>query len=152
MELNEKDIKKIAEEAIKQLGQTATPQAVEKVVTATIDRLQKSKSEAPVEEWRSVKSARRKTTGERIIITAFGKNRVGILAKMTEVLAKNNCDILDLTQKLMQEFFTIMLLVDISSASAAFDAIKHDLLEAGEALDLKVIVQHEEIFNAMHRI
>ncbi len=152
MELNEKDIKKIAEEAIKQLGQTATPQAVEQVVTAAIDRLQKSKSEAPVEEWKSVKSARRKTTGERIIITAFGKNRVGILAKMTGVLAKNNCDILDLTQKLMQEFFTIMLLVDISNASAAFDAIKHDLLEAGEALDLKVIVQHEEIFNAMHRL
>ncbi len=153
MQLDEKDIKKIAEEALKQLGQTATPEAIEKVVTATVNRLQStSVEEAPVKEWKNVQSTQQKPLGQRIIITAFGKNKVGILARMTEVLAKNHCDILDLTQKLMQEFFTIMLLVDISESNASFEKIKNDLIEAGEALDLKVIVQHEEIFNAMHRI
>ncbi len=68
------------------------------------------------------------------------------------MLAKNGCDILDLTQKLMQEFFTIMLLVDISESQVPFEHIKNELIQKGEELDLKVIVQHEEIFNAMHRI
>lgn len=45
-----------------------------------------------------------------------------------------------------------MLLVDISNSPHSFEQIKNDLIQTGEALDLKVIVQHEEIFNAMHRI
>lgn len=152
MALNEEDIKKIAEEALKQLGESASPEAVEQVVKATVSRLQNGGSSEPVKEWKSVQSVQKHSPVERIIITAFGKNRVGILAKMTEVLAKNNCDILDLTQKLMQDFFTIMLLVDISNSPNSFEQIKTDLIQAGETLDLKVVVQHEEIFNAMHRI
>ena len=151
MALSEQDIKKIAEEALKQLGQSATAEAVEQVVKATVNRLQTTTKE-PEKEWKTIQSARPKPQTQRIIITAFGKNRVGILAKMTQALAKNNCDILDLTQKLMQDFFTIMLLVDISTSNNSFEQIKNDLIQAGEELDLKVIVQHEEIFNAMHRI
>ncbi|MCD6374425.1 MAG: ACT domain-containing protein [Caldisericaceae bacterium] len=152
MALNEQDIKKIAEEALKQLGHSASPEAVEQVVRETVSRLQEGGPSEPVKEWKNVQSGQKPASTERIIITAFGKNRVGILAKMTEALAKNNCDILDLTQKLMQDFFTIMLLVDISNSPHSFEQIKNDLIQTGEALDLKVIVQHEEIFNAMHRI
>ncbi len=152
MALNEQDIKKIAEEALKQLGQSASPEAVEQVVKATVSRLQGEKAQEPVKEWKTVHSVQKRSLTERIIITAFGKNKIGILARMTEVLANNNCDILDLSQKLMQDFFTIMLLVDISNSSFSFEQIKNDLIQAGEELDLKVVVQHEDIFNAMHRI
>ncbi|HHJ52402.1 MAG TPA: ACT domain-containing protein [Caldithrix abyssi] len=88
----------------------------------------------------------------RIIVTAFGRNQVGILAGLTGLIAECNCDILDLSQKILQDFFTIMLLVDISESTLSFDEIKKRLIQKGEQLDLKVIVQHEDIFNAMHRI
>ncbi|NOX90798.1 MAG: ACT domain-containing protein [Calditrichaeota bacterium] len=150
-QLKEEDIRKIAEEALRQLGHSASPESLEKVVKATVSKLESSGNDV-VEEWKEVKATRLKSKHDRIIITAFGKNRTGILAGLTAVLAQHQCDIIDLTQKLMQEFFTIMLLVDISESSSDFESIKNDLIQKGEALDLKVIVQHEEIFNAMHRI
>ncbi len=150
-QLKEEDIRKIAEEALRQLGHSASPESLEKVVKATVSKLESGGNDV-VEEWKEVKAKRLKSKHDRIIITAFGKNRTGILAGLTAVLAQHQCDIIDLTQKLMQEFFTIMLLVDISESSSDFESIKNDLIQKGEALDLKVIVQHEEIFNAMHRI
>ena len=152
MTLSEEDIKKIAQQALQQLGQSVSKEAIEQVVKETVNRLQNGNELEPVKEWKTVKATQIQPHGERIIVTAFGKNRIGILAKMTQTLAQNQCDILDLTQKLMQDFFTIMLLVDISPSPRTFEQIKKDLIEAGEALDLKVIVQHEDIFNAMHRI
>lgn len=86
------------------MGHSASPEAVEQVVRETVSRLQEGGPSEPVKEWKNVQSGQKPASTERIIITAFGKNRVGILAKMTEALAKNNCDILDLTQKLMQDF------------------------------------------------
>ena len=68
------------------------------------------------------------------------------------MLAQNHCDIWDLTQKLMQEFFTVMFLVDISESAKNFETFKNELIKKGEELNLKVIIQHEDIFNAMHRI
>ena len=97
-------------------------------------------------------SAPRIDRQNRIIITAFGKNRPGILAGLTGILAESGCDVLDLSQKLLHEFFTIMILVDISETSLSFEQIKDKAVARGEELDLKVIIQHEEIFNAMHRV
>jgi len=71
---------------------------------------------------------------------------------MTSRLAETNCDVIDLSQKILKEFFTIMLLVDISNSEENFESIKQKLIETGENFDLKVIVQHEEIFKTMHRI
>jgi ACT domain-containing protein len=150
-ELKEEDIRKIAEEALRQLGQAASPETVEKVVKSTIAKMDDGSKDV-VQEWKEVQAAQKPRKGERIIITAFGENQPGILAGLTTVLAENKCDILDLTQKLMQEFFTIMLLVDISDSTKDFETLKNALIKKGEELNLKVIIQHEDIFNAMHRI
>lgn len=99
-----------------------------------------------------LKNTYSKRNANRIIVTAFGKNQVGILAGLTNVLAEYNCDILDLTQKLLQEFFTIMILVDISGSRIDFESLKNEITSRGEKLDLKVVIQHEDIFNTMHRI
>jgi len=91
-------------------------------------------------------------TQNRIIVTAFGKNQTGILAGLTTVLSEHGCDIVDLSQKILQEFFTIMILVDIAESSYTFEQVKEKITQKGEQLDLKVVVQHEEIFNTMHRV
>ncbi len=149
--LDEKDIRQLTEETVKQLGSGATPDLIEAVVREAINRIN-SVTDQPVIDPSPLKRAVSHQAGNRIIVTAFGKNRVGILAGLTGILAKHNCDILDLTQKLLQEFFTIMILVDINKSSVDFETIKTDVTRVGEELDLKVIIQHEEIFNAMHRV
>ena len=149
--LDEKDIRKLTEETVKQLGSSATPELVENVVKEAIDRIQ-HKAGSHVIDTSPLKKAVLQQSGNRIIVTAFGKNRVGILAGLTGILARHKCNILDLTQKLLQEFFTIMILVDINESPVDFDTIKTDVTRVGEELDLKVVIQHEEIFNAMHRV
>lgn len=147
--LTENEIRKIAEQAVKQLGEKATPENIEKVVNETVARLG-IKPEPTRNEKQFVNHNGKRH--ERVIITAFGKNSIGILAGLTQSLAQLNCNILDLSQKILQEFFTIMLLVDITEANASFEEIKRAVTEAGEKLELKVIVQHEQIFKTMHRV
>lgn len=149
--LEEKDIRQITEETVKQLGSKATPEVIEAVVKEAINRIN-SATNQPVIDPSPLKRAVAQQPGNRIIVTAFGKNRVGILAGLTGILAEHQCDVLDLTQKLLQEFFTIMILVDISNSPVDFEKLKSEIIRVGEDLDLKVIIQHEEIFNAMHRI
>lgn len=146
--LSENEIRKIAEQAIEQLGEHATPGNIEKVVHETVERLSK-KNAAPK---KSTESSAGKAMGDRVIVTAFGKNSIGILAGLTSCLAETRCDIIDLSQKILQEFFTIMLLIDISSSDENYESIKSKLVETGERFDLKVIVQHEQIFKSMHRV
>ena len=149
--LDEKDIRQLTEEAVKQLGSDASPESVENVVREAISKIEADDGQ-PVVDPSPLKKAVSKQTGNRIIVTAFGKNRVGILAGLTGILAKYQCDIIDLTQKLLQEFFTIMILVDITECPVDFESVKMEITRVGEELDLKVIIQHEEIFNAMHRV
>jgi ACT domain-containing protein len=149
--LDEKDIRQLTEEAVKQLGSQATPEYVESVVKEAINRIKSGNNQSSIDPS-PLKRAALKQPGNRIIVTAFGKNRVGILAGLTGILAEHKCDILDLTQKLLQEFFTIMILVDINDSPVDFETIKTNVTRVGEELDLKVIIQHEEIFNAMHRV
>lgn len=145
-DLKEQEIRKLVEEAVQQLGVTASGEAVKQVVQDALTRLK------PQEVQQTPPPASRAPQQSRIIVTAFGKNRVGILAGLTGILAEYQCDILDLSQKLLHEFFTTMLLVDIANSTFSFDDIKQKVTEKGEQLDLKVIIQHEEIFNTMHRV
>jgi len=147
-DLSEQDIKKITEEVVRQLGDAASSDSVEKVLRDTVARVEEKQPAAAAPPAPTMPSVRQ----NRIIVTAFGKNRSGILAGLTGILAEHRCDILDLSQKILQDFFTVMLLVDISDCDLGFDTVKQTIVHQGEALDLKVIVQHEDIFNAMHRI
>jgi len=150
-ELSEQVVRRLAQEAIRQLGNAASPEAVEEVVKQAVNRLAEEEETAEPAPAPEPQQAPRQARN-RIIITAFGKNKPGILAGLTTVLAGCNCDILDLSQKILQDFFTVMLLVDISTAQTDFENVKNDIVLKGEELDLKVIVQHEEIFNTMHRV
>ncbi|MGD9898623.1 MAG: ACT domain-containing protein [Calditrichaceae bacterium] len=148
--ITESDIRKLAEEALRQLGKSANPEVIETVVKNAVSKIDKESN--VTQDLKTLQKESVKRSKNRIIITAFGKDRPGILAGLTGILAKHTCNIVDLSQKILQEFFTVMLLVDISECDADFEFIKSEMIRTGEEFDLKVIVQHEEIFNAMHRV
>ena len=88
----------------------------------------------------------------RAVITVLGKDRVGIIAGVSNILADSNVNILDITQTIMQDVFTMITLVDISSCNIPFDILSEKLDKKGVELGLKIQIQHEDIFNSMHRI
>jgi ACT domain-containing protein len=93
-----------------------------------------------------------KTNGNRIIIAAFGRNRPGVVAAITAILAENKCNIEDISQKIMQEFFSMIMIVDISACPIDFATLSGRLQETETQLGMKVYVMHEDIFRYMHRI
>jgi ACT domain-containing protein len=89
---------------------------------------------------------------EKVVITVMGKDKTGIVAKIANTLAENEVNILDIRQSLMDELFTMIMLVDISKSKKEFIRLEEDLENAGKEIGVKVIVQHEDIFKYMHRV
>ena len=88
----------------------------------------------------------------RTFITVIGKDKVGIIAAICILLAEKNVNILDISQTLFQDCFTMIMQVDLSACSVPFDELSTKLADLGGKMDLSVRIQREEIFNAMHRI
>ena len=88
----------------------------------------------------------------RAIITVVGKDKVGIIAAVTAIIADTGSNILDINQTVMQDFFTMITLVDIEKLNIPFSQFKERLSELGEKMGLSIRIQREEIFTAMHRI
>ena len=88
----------------------------------------------------------------KAIVTVVGPDRVGIIAEVCTMLASMNVNIVDISQTVMREFFTMIMLVDTSGSSKTFDEIS-DTLHAKELeTGLSIRIQREDIFHAMHRI
>jgi ACT domain-containing protein len=88
----------------------------------------------------------------RAIVTIIGSDRVGIIAGISKVIADADVNILDISQSVIREYFTMIMMVELSEASASFEALKQSLAAKGEALGVRVEIQREEIFQAMHRV
>ena len=88
----------------------------------------------------------------RAIVTVIGKDRVGIIADVTALLAQYGVNVLDISQTVLQEYFTMIMLVDASQCTVPFADLARALDEAGTQRDLQIRAQREDIFNAMHRI
>jgi ACT domain-containing protein len=88
----------------------------------------------------------------RAILTIIGSDRVGIIAGIANELAEANVNILDISQSVIREYFTMIMMVDVSAASVSFEALRKTLDEKGNQIGVKVEIQREEIFQAMHRI
>jgi len=86
------------------------------------------------------------------IITVLGKDKVGIIAKVCSCLSERNMNILDISQTIVQGYFNMMMIVDISDKKESFVELTEELSKLGEELGVVIKLQHEEIFNAMHRI
>ena len=83
----------------------------------------------------------------RTIITVVGKDTVGIIAKVCTYLAENDINILDISQTIVQEYFNMMMIVDMSKMKKSFEIIADELTKIGEDLGVQVKCQREEIFN-----
>ena len=88
----------------------------------------------------------------RAIVTVIGKDRVGIIADVTALLAQYGVNVLDISQTVLQEYFTMIMLVDAAQCTVPFADLARTLDEAGTQRDLQIHAQREDIFNAMHRI
>ena len=88
----------------------------------------------------------------KAIVTVIGKDQVGITAAVCSLLAQHNINILDISQTILQDYFTMVMLVDAGACDIPFAELAALLEREGEARSLDIRAQREDIFNAMHRI
>ena len=88
----------------------------------------------------------------KAIITVVGKDTIGIIASVCQYLASKRINILDILQTIVQDYFNMMMIVDMQACEQAFEEISGDLNEIGQTLGVQVKCQREDIFNKMHRI
>ena len=88
----------------------------------------------------------------RAIVSVIGKDQVGIIANVCSLLSSHQVNVLDISQTVLQEYFTMIMVVDTSACSMDFAALVTELEQEGTKLGLTIHAQREDIFNAMHRI
>jgi ACT domain-containing protein len=89
---------------------------------------------------------------KRVIVTVIGEDRVGIIASVAQALAQHQVNILDISQTILQDFFTMMMIVDISQSTVSLQELQDILKKLGEEIGMQIQAQHEDIFRYMHRI
>ena len=89
---------------------------------------------------------------KKAVITVVGKDSVGIIAKVCTYLADNQINILDISQTIVQGYFNMMMIVEENNCTKEFKVYAGELEKLGEEIGVSIRVQHEEIFNQMHRI
>ena len=142
MKLNEEEIRKITLQTINELGALANPQNVKTAVARTIEKLEQSeKKEIPGD-----------TSIGRVILTSFGMNHPGIVSSITKTLSENSCDILDISQKIMADFYTMIMIIDITNSPKDLKGIQEEMSVISEEMKIKIYLQHEDVFRYMHRI
>jgi ACT domain-containing protein len=97
-------------------------------------------------------SLKRRRKMKKTIITVVGKDSVGIIARVCTYLAENNINILDISQTIVSGYFNMMMIVDGNQTKKEFQVWASDLEKIGTELSCTIKVQHEDIFNKMHRI
>ncbi len=141
MAFNEDEIRKITLKAIAELGDKATPELVKEVVSKAISDPEKLVTS----------TGDLRTTG-KVILTSFGMNHPGIVAGVTKTLSDADCDIEDMSQKLMGDFYTMIIILDISNSPKDLSELQNDLNAVAEKLKIKIYLQHEDLFRYMHRV
>lgn len=89
---------------------------------------------------------------EKAVLSVLGKDRAGIIAKISACLAENSVNIRDISQTIIKDYFTMIMLVDIADSERSLSEIAEQLKRVGEELGVDVSLRHEDVFNAMHNI
>lgn len=98
---------------------------------------------------------RKKKEGTRqmkIVVTVVGKDRVGIIAKVTGILAENSVNVLNLNQNILDGFFNMIMIANMEDSCVSLQKVQQILKEEGQKIGVEIKVQNEEIFNIMHTI
>ena len=88
----------------------------------------------------------------KAVVTVVGKDKTGIIAKVSGYLYDNNINILDISQTIMQDIFTMITLIDATDSKIDLAEIRTGLEKVGEELGVSISIQREDLFNSMHRI
>lgn len=88
----------------------------------------------------------------KAVITVIGNDRTGIIYNVSKVLAETDANIEDISQTIMQDFFTMIMLVDLTKITVDFNTLKEKLEAVGTNIGMSIRIQHEDLFNAMHTI
>ncbi len=88
----------------------------------------------------------------RAVITVIGKDKKGIIAGVSGELARAGINILDISQTTLQEYFAMIMLVDMDAATSDFHQVRENLEKKGKELGMDIRIQREDIFNAMHQV
>ena len=88
----------------------------------------------------------------RAVVTVMGKDRPGIIAGISSALYEYNVNVLDIRQNVMEDIFAMVMLVDLAKCSVELSELSKIMEETGNAIAVKVIIMHEDVFNAMHRV
>lgn len=86
----------------------------------------------------------------KAVVTVIGKDMVGILAKVSTTCAEANANVVEVTQSVLQDYFAMIMLIDISKMNCELDSLKENLSKNVSGMTIHVM--HEDIFNSMHRI
>ena len=89
---------------------------------------------------------------KKAIVTVVGHDRVGIIARVATLLAEYGVNVLDISQTVMNEYFTMVMLVDVQGCTAEFTVLRDALNRLEGEMALSIRIQHEDIFNAMHSV
>lgn len=86
----------------------------------------------------------------KAVVTVVGKDRVGIIARVSTLFCENNVNILDISQTIMQDMFTMIMLIEIKTET--LKKVNEELAVLEKEMNLSIHLQNEELFNSMHRI
>ena len=88
----------------------------------------------------------------KAVITVIGNDKVGIIARVSSLLSESNVNILDITQTILQDIFTMVMITDVSNVNIKFTDLVDKLADLGKDMGVEIRCQHEDIFNSMHKI
>lgn len=88
----------------------------------------------------------------KAVVTVIGEDKKGIIAKVSGVLFENDINIMDISQTIMQNMFTMIMLVDFNDSKSNISLLTKELNKTAEEMNLSIHVQREEIFQSMHRL
>lgn len=142
------DVRALIDRIASALGPEATPERVERVARAVLDARTPAAPRPTTGPARSVEGPPSGAT--RVVVTSYGHDRPGVLAAITAELSAAGANILDVSQKVLQGYFTVVLVADLDDGTD-LGAVRDALTTRGEALGARVLLQHEELFQAMHR-
>ena len=143
------DVRALIDRIAAALGPEATPDRVERVARAVLE------ARTPSIPHRAPAPAPSVPDGPadgatRVVVTAYGHDQPGVLAAITAELSASGANILDVSQKVLQGYFTVVLVADLARGTD-LGAVRDVLTAGGEAMGARVLLQHEELFQAMHR-
>ena len=146
------DVRALIDRIASALGPEATPERVERVARAVLDAgVQNGAAPAaPPAAPPASRTAGPTGGAARVVVTAYGHDRPGILAAITAELSASGANVLDVSQRVLQGYFTVVLVADLP-AGTDLGAARDGLAARGEALGARVLLQHEDLFQAMHR-